>query len=109
MAAFQMTDSQQVSCTLGYTDRRGNPTGPPPGATAPQWLVDTPAVLTLAPAADGQSCVVTAAGPLGTATVSVKVTDAQGNPLASGSLDFTIVGGAPSQMVVTPGTPTEQP
>jgi hypothetical protein len=29
--------------------------------------------------------------------------------LASGSIEVTIIGGAPTNVVVTPGTPTEQP
>jgi hypothetical protein len=109
MAAFQMTDSQQVTMTVAFADKKGNPTPAPAGATPPAWSVDKPAVLALATAPDGMSCVVSAAGPLGTATVSVKVSDAGGNPLASGSIDVTIVGGAPSQVTITPGTPSEQP
>jgi len=109
MATFSMTDSQQVTMSVAFADKRGNPAPTPAGAQPPVWLVDQASVLSLAPAADGMSCVVKAVGPLGTATVSVKVADASGAPLASGSVDVTIVGGAPVQVTVTPGTPSEQP
>ena len=109
MATFQMTDAQQVQMTVAFADSRGNPTGPPAGAQPPQWLVDNTTLLSLTPAADGLSCTVAALGPLGTGTVSVKVGDASGNPLASGSIDVTIIGGAPTQVVITPGAPTDIP
>jgi hypothetical protein len=107
--AFTMTDSQQVTLTVSFTDRKGNPTSPPAGAQPPQWLVDNPNIITLTPSTDGTSCVAASVGPLGAATISVKVSDAQGNPLASGSIDVTIVSGAPTQVAITPGTPSEQP
>ena len=109
MATFSMTDTQQVTMSIAYTDKRGNPTGPPPGATTPSWLIDNAALASLTPATDGMSCVVASLGPLGTGTVSVKVADGSGNPLASGSITLTVVGGAPTNVTVTPGTPTEQP
>lgn len=107
--AFQMTDSQQVTVTTAFTDKKGNPAALPTGTPAPTWLVDNSAVLALTPAADGLSCLVAAVGPLGSATVSVKVNDASGASLASGSLAVTIVGGALVNVVLTPGTPSEQP
>jgi hypothetical protein len=94
---------------VSYADKRGNPTPPPAGATPPIWLVDNAALLSLTPASDGMSCVVASLGPLGAGTVSVKVADAAGNPLAAGSVGVTVVGGAPTVVTVTPGTPTEQP
>lgn len=109
LASFSMTDSQQVTMSVSYADKKGNPTSPPPGAQPPTWLVDTPALLAVAPAADGLSCIVAAVGPLGDGTVSVKVTNAAGDPLATGSIAVTIVSGAPSVVSVTPGAPTEQP
>lgn len=106
---FNLTDSQQTICTLGYTDKRGNPSPAPAGAQPPVWLVDVPTVLSLTPSADGMSCTVAAVGPLGDAKLSVSVADNAGNSLASGSLDFTVIGGAPTKITVTPGVPTEQP
>ena len=107
--SFQMSDSQQVTLSVSFADKRGNPVPAPVGAQPPSWLVDNAALLSLTPAADGLSCVAASVGPLGTATVSVKVSDAQGNALASGSLGVTVIGGAPATVVVTPGTPSEQP
>lgn len=109
MAGFQMTDNQTVPLTIQFTDKKGNPASTPAGAQPPVWTVDNPNVLTLTPAPDGMSCQVAAVGPLGEANVSVKVSDAGGNALAAGSLAFTIVSDAPSQVAITPGTPTVQP
>jgi hypothetical protein len=109
LADFSMTDSQEATFGVSFVDKRGNPAPWPAGSQPPVWMVDTPTVLALSPAADGLSCLVSALGPLGDATVSVAVSDSAGNPLASGSIAVTIVGGAPSTVVVTPGTPTEQP
>lgn len=103
---FQMTDSQQATLTISAADKRGNPV---PGALADvAWSTDTPAVLGLTPSADGQSCVITAAGPIGTATVTVNATNPDGSA-ATGTLAVTIVPGAASTITVTPGAPTEQP
>jgi hypothetical protein len=108
MAQFSMTDTQEVDCSLTFVDKRGNPTNAPAGAGAPQWLVDNPAVLALTPSADGVTCTAAAVGPLGDATLSVKVTDSAGVALAAGSIDFTIVSSAPTGVNITPGTPSEQ-
>lgn len=106
---FQMTDSQQVTLTISFADKKGNPTPAPAGASTPLWLTDNPDLLALTPAADGLSCLVAAHGPLGQGTVSVKVTAADGSPLAAGSLGVEIIAGAPVQVVIAPGTPAEQP
>jgi hypothetical protein len=109
LANFSMTDSQQATFGFSFEDRRGNPAPTPAGIQTPTWLTDSPALLALAPSADGTSCVVSALGPLGDGTVSVALVDANGDPLASGQIDVTIVGGAPTTVVITAGTPTEQP
>lgn len=106
MAAVTMTDTEKVSCSIAATDKRGNPTQMPAGTTS--WSVDNPNVLTLNPSADGSTCDVLAAGPLGTATVTVKVADTSGNTLAAGTLDVTVQSGAATQISVTPTTPVEQ-
>jgi len=107
MAAFQMTDSQQTTLTIAATDKKGNKATLPTGSVV--WAVDQVSLIALTPAADGMSAVAAAVGPLGTATVSVKVVDGNQNTLASGTLDITIVGGGATTIVVTPGTATEQP
>lgn len=109
LATYQMLDSQMVTMGITITDKRGNPAPMPPGTLPPVWMVDSPAVLALSPAADGLTCLVSALGPLGDAVVSVAVSDASGNPLASGGIDVSIVAGAPRTVIITPGTPSEQP
>jgi len=108
LMAFTLTDSQEVIITTGFTDKRGNPASAPAGDTF-SWAVDNTQLLAVAPSADGLSAVVSAVGPLGSGTVSMKLADASGAVLASGSLDVTIIGGAPVNVVLTPGTATEEP
>lgn len=108
MADVTMTDTQQVVMTLKTgLDRRGNPTTLPAGSVA--WSTDSPALLTLTPSADGMSCTVASAGPLGTGVLTAKVSDASGAALASGSVNFTITSGAPVSIEIDAGTPVEQP
>lgn len=107
MAAFTMTDTQQVSMTIQAVDKHGHPATMPAGTIS--WGVDLDTVIALTPAADNLSCVAAAVGILGTATVSVKVSDPGGVTLAAGSLDFTITGGAATAINIQPGAPTEQP
>ncbi len=104
---FSMSDSQQSTFTIAFTDKKGNPAPTPAGTIS--WLVDSPTVLALTPAPDNLSCLVAAVGPLGVATVSVKLTAPDGTTLAAGSVDVTITGGAATVIAVTPGTPVEQP
>lgn len=109
-AQIKMTDTQQVVLgPITYTDKRGNPTPAPAGAQPPQWSVDNPAFLTITPTPDGMSATLAAVGPLGTGTVSVKVNDASGAALASGAGDVTVTGGAPTQVAIPVGAPSEQP
>ena len=106
MAQVSMSDSQQVVLSVVGKDKKGNPadlTG------TLQWSVDNPNVVAVNPATDNKSCTCVAVGPLGTATVTVKETDDQGNTLAAGTCDFTITAGPVSTIEVTPGAPTDQP
>jgi hypothetical protein len=107
LMSFSMTDSQQVTLTITATDKKGNPATIPAGSIT--WAVDNPALLTITPAADSLSAVAASVGPLGTATISVKVADGSGSTVASGSVDCTVVGGGATNIVVNPGTPSEQP
>ncbi len=106
--AFTMTDSQQVPLSATFADKKGNPTTPPAGAVV-SFASSNTDVLTVAPGADANSCLVLAAGPLATASVTCSVVDASGAPFAAGSIDITITSGAPSQVTVTPGVAVEQP
>ena len=106
MATFSISDSEQSTFTIQAVDRRGNPTQLLPGSVT--WLVDNVALLALMPASDGMSCLVAAVGPLGTATVSVKVTDAANTTLAAGQIDVIVHGGAAARIDIQPGAITEQ-
>ena len=107
LMALTLTDTQQATLSIGFTDRRGNAAPQPPGTLA--WFVDNPAVLSITPAADNLTCLVAAAGPLGSATVTVKLSDPGGATVAAGTLDVTVTGGSATKITVTPGTPEEQP
>lgn len=108
LMAFTLTDSQQVTITVQITDKKGNPAkvdGPP------VWLVDNPNVLALTPAADGMSCLVAAVGPLGTGKVSMTADADLGAGITEivGVLDGEVTAGTATNVVLTPGAPTEQP
>jgi hypothetical protein len=109
LVAQTMTDSQQTTLGVSEADKRGNPTGPLPAGTKVTFLVDNPNVLTLTPNPDGVTCMAASAGPLGTATVTVNVTNPDGSSGGTGSLAFTIIAGSPTQIAVTATPPTEQP
>lgn len=108
LAMFTLTDTQQVSLSVVFTDKKGQPAKVD---GVPEWLVDNPNVLALKPATDGLSCVVSAVGPLGTATVSLKADADLGTGVTSitGSFGVEVTGGAATGVTITPGTPTEQP
>lgn len=107
IVAFQMTDSQKTTVTVVFTDKKGNPA---PVDGVPEWLVDNPNVLALAPAADGKSCDISAVGPLGTGIVTLNA-DADlgaGVTQIQGTLEIEITGGMAQTVALTPGTPVEQ-
>lgn len=106
MAALTMTDSQQVIVTVTATDKKNQPVPLPAGTVVA--TSDAENVVTAVVNPDG-TVTFTAAGVVGSATGSVTVNDATGTALASGSIDFTIISGAPTKLVLTPGAPTEQP
>jgi hypothetical protein len=107
MAAFSLTDSQQSTFAIAFVDKRGNPTAAPAGTI--NWMTDNVDLLGLTPAADGLSCVVASLGPIGAGVVTVNVTATDGSVLASGSVNVSVVSGAPVTINVTPGAATEQP
>ena len=106
MGALQLTDMQQVTCTISAVDKKGNPAPLPAGTVT--WSVNSPSVVAVTAAPDGLSANLVAGG-LGTATVSVIVADTSGTTIAAGSLDVTVTGGPAASIVITPGTPTNQP
>jgi len=105
---FQMTYSQQVTLSVAFTDKKGNPAAVD---GVPEWSTDNPTVLALTPAADGLSCLVKAAGPLGTAKVTLKADADLGAGVTDivGTFDVEITAGVATTVTITAGTPEEQP
>jgi hypothetical protein len=101
VAMFQLTDSQECELNVVFTDKKGNPVQDVHDLT---WGVDNSNLLTLTPPADGNPAKISAVGPLGTALVSVQDADDQ----IAGTLEVQIVSGAPVEITIEPGTPTEQ-
>lgn len=106
--AFEMSASQQVEVTLEAKDKKGNPAKVD---GIPEWSTDNSDVLALTPAADGKSCVVAAAGPLGVGSVTLKADADMGAGVVEliGTLEVTITAGQATVVTLTPGEPTEQP
>lgn len=107
LMAFQLTASQYVDVAVAFVDKKGNPAKVD---GTPAWAVDNPNVAALQPAVDGLSCKVLAAGPLGTAKVSVTADADLGAGVVpvAGVLDVDIVAGQATLVTLTPGTPQEQ-
>ena len=103
-----ITDSQQFRVEIQPVDKAGNPGTL---ATVPVWSASDPTLLTVAPAADGMSAVVSATGKLGAAQVDVT---AEGDPTSgantiTGTVDVQVVGGKAVSLRLTVGTAAEIP
>ncbi len=98
----QLTDLQQVTLTVAEQDSKGQPVT---GDTL-TWTVDNAAVATITPAANGLSCLVVAVAD-GVATVTV--TDATVTPPLTATDAITVVSSAATGLVITEGTPENQP
>jgi len=108
VADIVLPDSQQFPITVkGAKDKKNNPTPLPPGSVV--YLTDNPALLSVTPSADGMSCVVAAAGPLGECNVTVKLVGADGSTVAAKTIDVLINAGAATTLDIDVGTPVEQP
>jgi hypothetical protein len=98
----KIKDNQEFDVAVAFQDSVGNP------ATvegAPTWTSDNETVLTLTPSADGLSAVVSAAGPVGTAQISVSA-DADlgaGTTTITGVLDVEVIAGDAALIVLNPG------
>lgn len=106
--AFEMSSAQQVTVTVEFRDKKGNKAKVD---GMPEWATDNSEVLTLTPAADGLSCVVAAAGPLSTANITLTADADLGTGVKPviGTLEVTITAGEAATVVLTPGTPSDQP
>lgn len=94
----QLTDTQQVSLAVEPEDSKGIAT-----SDSLTWSTADSTVVSLQPSADTLSCLCVAGNPgLG---VVVTVTDGT----ISATESFDVVAGAAASLVITPGTPVEQP
>ncbi len=99
--ALILTDSQQVKFAIAFQDKRGNPATAPGGK--PVWSASDPTVLSVVPADDGLSAVVSAVGPLGNAQVQVQA------GMLTGTAAITIVAGDAATIALTAEAPTDEP
>lgn len=98
----QLTDMQQVTLSVAEQDSKGQAvTG-----DSLTWTVDNPQVITLTPSADTYSCVCVAQTD-GTATVTV--TDDSVTPPLTATDVITVVSSAATGLVISEGTPEDQP
>lgn len=100
-ATVQLTDLQQVTLSVGEVDSKNQPV-----SDQLTWSVDQPGVISLVPSADTQSCLCVA-GTDGTAVVTV--TDNSVTPPLTASDTITVVSSAATSLVISEGTPEDQP
>ena len=98
--AVTMADTEQVTLSVEVTDIKGQPV-----ADNLTWTVDNGQVISLQPSQDTMSCLCVA-GNEGSAVVTVADPN---NAEVTANCNFTVTAGAPSQIVITPGTPEPQP
>ena len=98
----QITDVQQFTASVAEADSKNQPVTGDNLA----WTIDNPAVATVTPSADGYSAVIAGVAD-GTATYTV--TDSTVTPPLTGSGTVTVVSSAATSLVITEGTPEDQP
>lgn len=105
---FRLTDSQRVTLTPRFADKHGHPAEVD---GIPEWFTDNSDVVALQPAADGKSCVVSALGALGSATITMKADARLGEGVVDlfGTLVIDVTGGEATQVTLEAGTPEEIP
>lgn len=101
LVMLTLTDSQNCSLSVAMKDKKGNPVSDTHVLT---WGVDNTDLLSLTPSADGKTCDISAVGPLGTALVSVQDSEDE----ISGTLQVEVTSGAPVEVDILPGVPSEQ-
>jgi len=105
--SMTIKDNQEFDVTLSFTDAGGNPASVD---GVPQWSVDNTTALTVTPAADGMSAVVSANGPVGTGQVTVTA-DADlgtGTTTITGVLAVEVLAGDATVIQLNPGEVREQ-
>lgn len=106
--ATTLPDDSQFTVSVAYVDRRGNPATVD---SVPVWATDHPELLTIDPADDGMSALVAAAGPTGSAQVTVTADAAFGPDVRDiiGILDVSIVGAEAVSATLSAGAIEPQP
>lgn len=99
---------QQVVATAVPVDARGNPGVPTSFSSPPSWSSSDTTVMTVAAAADGLSAVVTAAGKVGSATLSVSGTPVGATAPISGSATVSVVAAPAVGLTISFAAPTTQ-
>jgi hypothetical protein len=107
---FTLLDDQQVNAKSNLAagpivDKAGNPITVVPPVV---WTVDVADVLTLTPAADGNSCMVVTTGKLGPAKLTASVPTADGGTLTE-VIDILVSVDPTNALNVTFDTPTDRP
>ena len=102
---FILLDDQVVSAVVSYVDDEGNPAVAPAGVTAAWSLADPDGTLSLAPSADGSSCVIKATGKL-TVTQAAQITVTAG--ALSGIVQIQVNASAAASVAIGLGTPAHQ-
>jgi hypothetical protein len=97
----QLTDTQQVSLAVEPLDSKGEPT-----SDTLTWSTSDATVISLVPSADTLSCMCVAGVP-SAAGSAVTVTATDG--VLSASDSFIVVAGTAASLVITEGTPVDQP
>lgn len=104
ISSMFLTDLQKVSVSIAPVDAMGNPAKLD---GVPSWTVSDETILTVTPAEDGMSAVVSTVGPLGMAQVAV-VADAdlgEGVTTIAGTLDIEVIASAATALSVSVGAP----
>ena len=102
---FILLDDQVVTALVSYVDDEGNPAVAPAGLTPACSSADPDGTLTLAPSADGSSCVFKATGKL-TVTQAAQVTVTAG--ALSGVVQIQVNASAAASVAIGLGTPAHQ-
>lgn len=101
-----LKDNQQFTASVAFQDALGNP------ATAvgvPAWTNNNTNILSMVPAADGLSAVVSAIGPVGSGQISVQADPGDSKPPIIGTLDVQVVAGDATVVTINTGPATDNP
>lgn len=96
---MQIQDNQTLSVSIAAQDAKRNPAPLDPTAV-PSWSVDQPSLASVAPSADGLSCVVTPSGALGSFNVQCSIPAVNSESALQGSLPVQVIASAASQIVL---------